>query len=71
MVDKTENVQIQRIDRALYLDDIFFTHFITFGIFDDCDRTVEFIQLEVVIDPHAHACLNMIEYKTLVNTTDI
>ena len=33
MINKTENVQIHKVDRAFNLHDIFLSHFITFCIF--------------------------------------
>lgn len=66
MIDKTEYIQIELIDRALYLDDIFFAHLVAVCVFDDRDAAVHFIQLQVFVDRHALSCLDMVEYNTFI-----
>ena len=60
VIDKSQNIQIQGINGAFHLDDVFFPHFIATGIFDNGYRAVQLIQLQIVIDGKAHAGLNMI-----------
>ena len=43
VIDKSEDIKIQGIDRTLDFDDVFFTHFITFCIFDNSNRTVKLL----------------------------
>ena len=71
MIDKTENIQIQCFNRTLYFDNIFLAHFITFCIFNNGNGTIQLVQLQIMINLKTHSCLNMIQYKALVNSTNI
>ena len=70
MINKTEDVQIHKVDRTLNFHDIFLSHFITLCIFYDCNAAVQFIQMQVFIDIHASPCLDMIQNKSFFNTSD-
>ena len=69
MIDKTKDIQIQILDGAFNLDDILFSHFLAAGIFDDSNRTVQLIQLQVMIDRHCLAGFDMIQNITLTKST--
>ena len=69
MIDKTKDIQIQIFDRAFNLDDILFSHFLAAGIFDDSNRTVQLIQLQVMIDRHCLAGFDMIQNITFTKST--
>ena len=45
VVDEGEDIQIQCVDIALHLQNIFFSHFIAAGIFDNRNRAIQFAQL--------------------------
>ena len=69
MIDKTKDIQIQILDGAFNLDDILLSHFLAAGIFDDSNRTVQLIQLQVMIDRHCLAGFDMIQNITLTKST--
>ena len=71
VVDESQRIQVNFINRALDLNDIFFTHLITLCIFDDGNGTVEFVESQVFIDFHALAGFDMVQYETFVKSTDI
>ena len=47
VIDKTKDIQINDIDRAFNLDDILFTHLVTFGILDDGYAAVKLIKFQI------------------------
>ena len=67
MVDESEDIQVQRVDITLYLQNILFSHFVAAGVFDDRHRTVQLIQLQVMIDVQAFARFYMVEHEALLN----
>lgn len=71
VVDEAEGVQIDFIDGTFDLDDIFLAHLVAAGVFDDGDATVEFIQIQIVIDLHASAGLDMVQHEAFMKYTDI
>ena len=44
VVDKSQHIQIDDINRAFDFDNILFSLFITFGIFDNSNAAVQFVQ---------------------------
>ena len=60
MIDKTKDIQIQILDGAFNLDDIFLTHFVAARVFDDGNGAVKFIKLQIMIDSHGLACFDMV-----------
>ena len=70
MVDKTQGIQINLVNGAFDLDDVFFSHLITAGVLDDGDAAVKFIQIQILIDLHTSAGLDMVQYKTFVKSSD-
>ena len=70
VVDKCQHIQIHKINGTLYFHNILFTHFIAFCILDNGYAAVQLIQIQILIDIHAFAGLNMIQYKSLGNTSD-
>ena len=69
VIDESENIQIHEIDRAFNLDNIFLSHFIALGVFDDRNTAIEFIKMKVFVDIHASAGLNMVENKAFRDTS--
>ena len=69
MVDKSQDIQIQHIDGAFYLDDILFAHLAAAGIFDDGHTAVQFIQSEVMVNGHALSGFDMIQDESFVDCT--
>ena len=63
MIDEAEDIQIQHIDVTLHLEDVLFSHFIAAGVLDDRHGTVQFVQLQMMVDGKAHACFDVIEHK--------
>ena len=70
-IHKGENVQIQRIDIAFHLQDIFFAHGVAPGILNDCDCAVQLIQSEVMIELQTFAGLDVIQNKAFFDFSDI
>ena len=60
VIDESENVKINDVNRTLNLHNIFLSHFVASCIFDDCDTAIQLVQAKVVIDIHAFSCLNMV-----------
>ena len=71
VVNKTKGVKVNFVNRALDLDNVFFTHFVALCIFDDGNGAVEFIESQVFIDFHALAGFDVVQYETFVKSTDI
>ena len=70
VIDETEDVQVEVLDRAFYFDDIFFAHLVAAGVFDYGDAAVQLIQLQIVVNGHAFAGFDMIQNKSFFNTSD-
>lgn len=45
VIDKTQHIQIQSVDVAFYLQNIFLSHFVAAGVFDNGNAAVQLIQL--------------------------
>ena len=71
MVDKAENVKIEHINIAFHFQNIFPFHFIAAGVFDNRHRTVQFIELQMVIDGHAFSRFDMVEYKAFFDFSHV
>lgn len=44
VIDKSQNIQIQRVDVTLYFQDVLLAHFVASGVLDDGYRAVQLIQ---------------------------
>lgn len=66
VVDVAEYVQVEFIDRAFDLDDVFFTHFIAVRVLDDRNAAVHAVELQVTVEIHAFAGLDVIEHDAFV-----
>ena len=64
MVDKSEDIQIHKINGAFDFDNIFPSELGAFCVFYDRHAAVEFIQLQQIINTHTGARLNMVDYNT-------
>ena len=71
VVNIPQNIQIQHVDIALHLYDILFLHLVAAGIFYDGDRTVQLIQLQVSVNLHALAGLDMVQHQPLLDLSYI
>ena len=60
VIDEAEDVEIQRFDRAFHLQDILLTHLAALRVFDDGNRAVELVELQVVVDLQAHTGFDMV-----------
>ena len=67
VVDDCQNVKVKGIDVAFHLQDILLAHLVASGIFDDGDRAVQLVQLQMMVDGHAFSCLDMVENEALFN----
>ena len=65
MIDNTKDIQINDIDRSFNLDDVLFTHLVTFGILDDGYAAVKLIKFQIFVDIHAFSCFDVIQYEAL------
>ena len=65
VIDESEDIKIHEIDRAFNLDDILFTHLVTFGILDDGYAAVKLIKFQIFVDIHAFSCFDVIQYEAL------
>ena len=66
VIDKAQNIQIQLLYRAFYLDDVLSSHLIAAGVFDDGNAAVHLVQLQIFIDIHGFSGLDMIQHHTFV-----
>ena len=69
-VDEGQDVQIQRVDVALHLQDVFFAHLTAPGVLDDRNRAVQLVQPEIMINFHGSAGTNVIQHEALFNLTN-
>mgnify|MGYP001702059414 CR=1 FL=1 len=71
VIDETEDVQVEVLDRAFYLDDVLDTHFVALGILDDGNGAVKFVEFQVMINSHGFAGLDMVKYETFVKCSNV
>ena len=71
VIDETEDVQVEVLDRAFYLDDVLDTHFVALGILDDGNGAVKFVEFQVMINGHGFAGLDMVKYETFVKCSNV
>ena len=71
VIDKSDDVQIQIFNRALYFNDVLFSHFIAACVLDDRNSTVQLVQPEITVDGHGFSGFDMIEDEALFDTSDI
>ena len=69
-VDEGQDVQIQRVDVALHLQDVLLAHLTAPGVFDDRNRAVQLVQPEIMINFHGSAGTNVIQHEALFNLTN-
>ena len=60
VIDEAEDVEIQRFDWAFHLQDILLVHLAALRIFDDGNRAVKLVELQIVVDLQAHAGFDMV-----------
>ena len=60
VIDEAEDVEIQRFDWAFHLQDILLAHLAALRIFDDGNRAVKLVELQIVVDLQAHAGFDMV-----------
>ena len=70
VVDEAEHVEIEIVDRALDLDDILAAHFFGAGVLDDSDRAVELAEIQVAVDRHGVAGLDVVEHDAFFQFAD-
>ena len=61
VVNESENVQIHEIDRAFDLNDVLFSHLAALCVLDDRHTAVQLVKVEIFVDIHAPACLDVVE----------
>ena len=71
VIDESQCIQVNFINRALDLDNVLFAHLVALRIFDNGNGTVKFVESQVFIDFHAFAGFDMVKYETFVKSTDI
>ena len=71
VIDESQCIQVNFINRALDLDNVLFAHLVALCIFDNGNGTVKFVESQVFIDFHALAGFDVIQYETFVKSTDI
>ena len=71
VINESENIQIHEVDRALNLDNIFPAHFIALCVLDDGDAAVQLVQMQIFVNVHTPACLNMVKNKAFRDTSYI
>ena len=69
-VDEGQDVQIQRVDVALHLQDVLLAHLAAPGVFDDRNRAVQLVQPKIMINFHGSAGTNVIQHEALFNFTN-
>ena len=71
VVNEPEDIQVHKIYGTLDLHDVFLSHFTAFCVFDDGNTAVQFVKVEIPIDLHALACLDMVQHKAFGDTSYI
>ena len=71
VIDETEDVQVEVLDRAFYFDDVLDAHLVALCIFDDGNGAVKFVEFQVVINGHGFAGLDMVKYETFVKCSNV
>ena len=66
VIDVAKHIQIDFIDRAFYLNDVFSAHLAAARVLDDRHAAVHFIQLQVFIQIHGFAGLDVIEHDAFI-----
>ena len=67
VIDKAQHIQINVINGALNFHNVLDSHLGAAGIFDNRHRTVQLVKVQVFVNLHALAGLDMIQYKPLRN----
>lgn len=70
MINETEDIKIHKIDGTFDLHNVFFPS-CCFWHFDDRHAAVQFVEVEIFVDLHALAGLDMIQYKAFRNTSHV
>ena len=71
VIDETEDVQVEVLNRAFYFDDVLDAHLVALCIFDDGNGAVKFVEFQVMINGHGFAGLDMVKYETFVKCSNI
>ena len=71
VIDETEDVQVEVLDRAFYFDDVLDAHLVALCIFDDGNGAVKFVEFQVMINGHGFAGLDMVKYETFVKCSNV
>ena len=71
VVDESQDIKIEILDGAFYLDDILDAHLIAAGVLDDGHGTVQLVQLQIVINGHCLAGFDMVEDISLAKSSDV
>ena len=60
VIQKTDDIEIDTVKAACNLDDIFLAHFFAAGILDNRNLAVQFAEIQILVDFHAHTGRNMV-----------
>ena len=60
VIQETDDIEIDTVKAACNLDDIFLAHFFAAGILDNRNLAVQFAEIQILVDFHAHTGRNMI-----------
>ena len=71
MINEPQRFQVNGVDGTFDLDDVFFSHLVAAGIFNNGNAAVELVQVQVLIDLHAPAGLNMVQHEAFTQSADI
>ena len=70
VIQNPQHIQIN-VKITFNLNDVLFAHFIAFGILDDRHRAVQLLQIQIFIDLHGTAGLDVIDHDSLIQSSDI
>ena len=70
VIDETKDIKIHKVNRALNLHNVFFTHFAASCILDDRNTAVQFVKIQIFINFHAFTDLDVIQYESFGNAAD-
>ena len=71
VVNEPVDIQVHKIYGTLDLHDVVLSHFTALCVFDDGNTAVQFVKVEIPIDLHALACLDMVQHKAFGDTSYI
>ena len=69
MVDEAQHIHVDVINRTLDFHQILLAHLAAAGVLDDGHGTVQLVQVQIFVNLHALARLDVIQHEALGDTS--